>query len=914
MARALAEAFVRVRADTSGFKRDVEKDADAAGRSGGSRFGDAFSRDADNRLGALRRLFVRDMADAGGEAGDEAGRSFGSRFTAVFRRIGTGAFAGLSGGFSAVTKGALPAAKALLAVSAAAATVTTAARAGTALAPLAGLLAALPGIAIGAATAIGTLKLAVSGMGDAFGAAMSGNAKKLKQALEQLPPAAQSVVKEVARLRPELLSIRATAQKNLFMPLQGQLTALVKTLAGPLKQGIADTAIQFGLAGKQVAQFARQSKSVELMRAAFGNVSFSLGILRQAIDPVLAGLRGFALEGVSFLPQIAASVSQVAQRFGVWLQKMVDTGRAAEWIRNAIATVRQLGGVLSNVFGILKSVFSAASAGGSNVIGVLGQALGALNRFLKTAQGQAALTSIFQALAQIGQALSPIIAALVTQLGGLAGPVGQLATQLGPILLTAINALGPALQQLQPGITALFNGLGLAFTEIANSGALPALAKAISAIAIAIEPVLPVVGQLAGILANNLAAAVRVLVAVFGPVISALTQSLAPVLPQIAAAFTRLAVAMTPIATQLGQQLGQALVQILPPLLQIIPQLLQGLVPALIQLMQALAPLMPSLLQLGVVLAQNIAQVLPPLIPPLTQLIELMAQWTAIMAPVLGWLLQIAAAISAQFGASLAAGVRVVAGALNAIFGWFKWLFDVLLGHSVIPDIVNGITRWFGSLPGRVIGLFASMASGAASQAAGLLRYVSRIHGAIASYFSGAGGWLYGAGRAIIIGLWNGVVSLWNWLAAGFRRLTNLIPNWKGPEDRDRKLLTPAGVAIMRGLVAGIDSMVPALRSTLAGVTDSISGGLSPTLAVAGAGVSRTTARLSSAAVPATVPAGGAASDATFDAAAFNAAVGELRAAAASVRGMEVHMDGQKVGAIVSRQLGRATDQRRRTG
>jgi hypothetical protein len=159
---------------------------------------------------------------------------------------------------------------------------------------------------------------------------------------------------------------------------------------------------------------------------------------------------------------------------------------------------------------------------------------------------------------------------------------------------------------------------------------------------------------------------------------------------------------------------------------------------------------------------------------------------------------------------------------VDGVIRLFRDLFDVLLGHSIIPDIVNGTIRWFGSLPGRVAQIFYSMAIGAISQVAGLLRYVAGIPGAIARTFSGAGSWLYNAGRAIMIGLWNGVASLWNWLVARFRDLTNLIPRIKGPPERDRRLLTPAGVAIMQGLGEGIASQIPALRSTLGRVTNAI--------------------------------------------------------------------------------------------
>lgn len=42
--------------------------------------------------------------------------------------------------------------------------------------------------------------------------------------------------------------------------------------------------------------------------------------------------------------------------------------------------------------------------------------------------------------------------------------------------------------------------------------------------------------------------------------------------------------------------------------------------------------------------------------------------------------------------------VGIVWGIVKGIFDWFKWLWDELVGHSIIPDIINGIVFWFQKL------------------------------------------------------------------------------------------------------------------------------------------------------------------------------------------------------------------------
>jgi phage-related protein len=50
--------------------------------------------------------------------------------------------------------------------------------------------------------------------------------------------------------------------------------------------------------------------------------------------------------------------------------------------------------------------------------------------------------------------------------------------------------------------------------------------------------------------------------------------------------------------------------------------------------------------------------------------------------------------------------------------------------------------------------------------------------------------------------------------------VTNLIPSWKGPEARDKKLLEPAGGWVMQGFIGGIKDQLGPLKRTLTGITN----------------------------------------------------------------------------------------------
>lgn len=54
-----------------------------------------------------------------------------------------------------------------------------------------------------------------------------------------------------------------------------------------------------------------------------------------------------------------------------------------------------------------------------------------------------------------------------------------------------------------------------------------------------------------------------------------------------------------------------------------------------------------------------------------------------------------------------------LAGNFTAIGEWiiapFRWAYNVLLGNSIIPDIVNGIQQWLGKVPGIITGALATV-------------------------------------------------------------------------------------------------------------------------------------------------------------------------------------------------------------
>lgn len=66
--------------------------------------------------------------------------------------------------------------------------------------------------------------------------------------------------------------------------------------------------------------------------------------------------------------------------------------------------------------------------------------------------------------------------------------------------------------------------------------------------------------------------------------------------------------------------------------------------------------------------------------------------------------------IYAVFSAAIRVVIGVVRGFVQAVVGFFQWLWDVLVGHSIVPDMVNAIIEVFGWLIPAVQMVFKAIA------------------------------------------------------------------------------------------------------------------------------------------------------------------------------------------------------------
>lgn len=178
---------------------------------------------------------------------------------------------------------------------------------------------------------------------------------------------------------------------------------------------------------------------------------------------------------------------------------------------------------------------------------------------------------------------------------------------------------------------------------------------------------------------------------------------------------------------------------------------------------------------------------------------------------------------------------NVITAGLNIIKSVFTTVWNAIKG--VVSTVMNGIrtvisaaigiikgifTGDFGAVTGIVKGIMDKVKNAISGVWDNIKRLFTDNIDKIKGFFSGAGTWLIQAGKNIIQGLIDGIKNMIGNLKGLLDNVTGWIPDWKGPEKRDKILLEHNGEVIMGGLIRGVESMIRPLSNTFASITKSI--------------------------------------------------------------------------------------------
>lgn len=191
---------------------------------------------------------------------------------------------------------------------------------------------------------------------------------------------------------------------------------------------------------------------------------------------------------------------------------------------------------------------------------------------------------------------------------------------------------------------------------------------------------------------------------------------------------------------------------------------------------------------------------------------------------VAGWV----ASVVGGFARGFLGGGGTIVGAIRGVFAHVTTTLYVWADDAI---------GWFRSLPGRFVA--AAEALGAAlrakfSQIAGAMgQAIGSGVNTVVGWFQGLGGRIMGglgnlgslltsAGSSVIDGFLSGIRSAFGKVRSLLSNLTSMLPDWKGPAERDRTILHESGRLVMQGFEDGLTSKFGDVRNTLGGFTAGI--------------------------------------------------------------------------------------------
>jgi len=472
---------------------------------------------------------------------------------------------------------------------------------------------------------------------------------KVGTALAKLAPNARAFVNAVLAQREAWRGLKLDVQNALFAGLGQTFTTMSTAILPSLRTGLTGTATILNQTAKNAASAVTELGKTGMLRKLFDGLNEGMKPLTRIPGQFITGLAQISVAASPAFKRLTTAAGGVADTISQKLGDAFKSGRMADAINTAVGIAKQFGRLIADIAGTIGNVLKAAAAGGGDALGAIGEAFKELRKITAMPEVQKALTSIFTAINAIAKLLAgtlgAVIQAALPLLAALAPVVTELAEKFAPVLADLATSLGKA---LMPIITAL----------------------------------LPVVKDVGGVLVG-LVQAVMPLLQPIGNLIATVIQAIAPFIKTLLDA-------LVPFVAMLAQALVPIFAALLPAV-QLVGQFLAAMAPLFPQLLTALTPLLPPLGQLITALLQLAMQVITPLMPLITGLASLLATVLAgavnllvpVITTVIGWL------------TALADGVKKVVG---WIVDAFQWLYDKLVGHSIIPDMVRAIISWFGSL------------------------------------------------------------------------------------------------------------------------------------------------------------------------------------------------------------------------
>lgn len=609
---------------------------------------------------------------------------------------------------------------------------------------------ALPAALSVAVAAIAPLIIAFHGFGEAISAGFSGDVDKFNEALKGLAPNARKVAKEIVGLKPLLSQLKNSVQEAFFGPLVGQLTKLGNTLLPNLWWGMSHVA---GALGQIAAGFTNLLSSKPAITA-INNVFMTTERILNTMGPALVNTFGAFLNlinaGLPWVEKFSAVLAGGLQNVAGWINKTVAPGgKFTGWMERAWHIGQLLWDVIKGAGQYLFTLLNAFGDEGTDTLNGISKALKQMNDYLKTSQGQETLHNLGVLVHWAGNAFVFLLEHFTTAWKGLNA------------FFNFIRGIGPFFSNLWDSIVSGAKAVGNWFVWLGETvwGALVTAYNAVVGFGKAVWGALVI--------------AYNAVVGAGKAVIDWFTS-----LPRIIGNF----IASIPgiIAREFQRMIDTVLFGV---------GFLAGII------WKFFTDQLPRWIAQGFLWAVGTT--------------------TAAVNSIVGWLVALPGRV---LGALVAFGGMLVQ--------WFTSAWEWAKNATV--SAIWAINSWINALPGRISGalsallgaiggwFFRAWAWAKEAMVSGISTvnsWINRVPGIIKGALSGAGSWLYNAGKDIISGLVNGIGDALSWAVNRARDAAHKIKEGfesaLGINSPSRVMRMEVGRWILPGVIQGMEDTKP---------------------------------------------------------------------------------------------------------
>lgn len=294
-------------------------------------------------------------------------------------------------------------------------------------------LSILPAILMQGVAAVTTYKTGVFGLGEAWKAIQNNNGEAFLESMRNLGPAATEVAYAMGGLNKAFNGVRLNTQNALLDGLADQMLRLGAVVMPTLNAGMQRVAQSMNGMFKEAIALGQSPLFGSLLATVFADTAQNVSTLTGALSPLLSAITNLYIVTRPYVAMLSEQFVNMTKNFAAYMGSARGQMSLTVAILQGITALKQLGGLISAVFGLLLSVFRTASESGGSLILTLTSIIRSMQAWVNSAEGQAKLTALFRFTALTVQAVATAVGNALQFFFG---------------MIQAVDSLNPGVQRL----------------------------------------------------------------------------------------------------------------------------------------------------------------------------------------------------------------------------------------------------------------------------------------------------------------------------------------------------------------------------------------------------------------------------------------------------------------------------------